>query len=311
VLTVAALTPSLDLTYLVPTLAVGEIHRTPSLVRCAGGKALNMARAATTVGANPQVVAILGGETGDLLTAMLRHEAMSLVAVPSPAETRICVSIAAADAPGLTEVYQEAAAVPDEVWTAFQAALEQGLTGDPGWLSISGRAPTGSTAGVAELVRLGHRRGVRVAVDTHGEALPEAVAARPALVKVNRYEAAELLQVAADTELLAMAEAIRSSSGALVVLTDGVAGSLALDGELALHADAPQLLGRFPVGSGDSFLGGLVAALDRQADLEQALRLATACGVANALMPGQGHFDAGAVDDIAPQVRIWRVSSGC
>jgi 1-phosphofructokinase family hexose kinase len=304
VLTVAALTPSLDLTYLVRSLRLGEIHRTPDLVSCAGGKPLNMARAAATVGAQVQSVAILGGPTGVTLTSLLAQEGLSVVAVPSPHDTRTCVSIAVADTGRLTEVYQEAPPVPDSVWREFSAALAAALTGSSGWLSVSGRAPSGASARITELVHTGHGFGVRVALDTHGDALPPALAARPDVVKVNRSEAAELLGAGPDADLLRMAQAVRRLSGGIVVLTDGVHGSLGVDGTTAVHATAPDLVGRFPVGSGDSFLGGLLAALDSGSQLEQALRLATACGVANALVPGQGRFEARTVDEIMPQVRL-------
>ena len=303
-LSVAALTPSLDLTYLLPSLALGQIHRTSDVVRCAGGKSLNMARAATTVGAATQVVALLGGNTGDMLAAMLRTEGLSVTEVRSPGETRTCVSIASAEPPGLTEVYEEAPAVPAGVWQEYRTTLEAAVAGSTGWLSISGRAPLGLDDGLAELVRAGMRNGLRVAVDTHGAALPGAVRERPALVKVNRVEAAELLAVSPGTALLTMADAVQERTGGTVVLTDGAAGALAVDGERALAAGAPQVTGAYPVGSGDSFLGGLLAALDRGADLADALRLGMACGVANALVPGQGYFALADADQIAAQVAI-------
>jgi 1-phosphofructokinase family hexose kinase len=306
VLTVAALTPSLDLTYLLPALTLGQIHRTSDVVRCAGGKSLNMARAATTVGAATQVVTLLGGNTGDMLAAMLRTEGLQVTQVRSPSETRTCVSVASVRPPGLTEVYEEAPAVPAEVWQEYRAALDAALAGSAGWLSISGRAPLGLDDGLGELVRSGRDHGLRVAVDTHGAALPGALRERPSVVKVNRLEAAELLGVRADTPLLGMARAVQARCDAVVVLTDGTAGALAVDGELALAAGAPEVTGAYPVGSGDSFLGGLLAALDRGADLAEALRLATACGVANALVPGQGHFALDSATEIAAEVRISR-----
>jgi 1-phosphofructokinase family hexose kinase len=307
VLTVAALTPSLDLTYLLPSLTLGQIHRTSHVVRCAGGKSLNMARAATTMGAATQVVALLGGDTGDMLAAMLRTEGLPVTEVRSSSETRTCVSIASTEPPGLTEVYEEAPAVPAEVWQDYGAALDEALGGSSGWLSISGRAPLGLDDGLGDLVRSGRDHGLRVAVDTHGAALPGAIREAPSVVKVNRLEAAELLGVRDDTPLLSMARAVQARCGAVVVLTDGAAGALAVDGELALGARAPEVTGAYPVGSGDSFLGGLLAALDRGADLADALRLATACGVANALVPGQGHFALESATDIAAEVRIRRL----
>jgi 1-phosphofructokinase family hexose kinase len=309
VITVAGLTPSLDLTYTVDSLRPGRIHRVPEVVRCAGGKALNMARAASTVGADVTVVAILGGPTGRSLQEMLASEGLAFTAVHSPAETRICVSIAAEDTGRLTEVYQEAAPLPAEVAESFMstiaAALPTGAGGAvPGWLSVSGRAPLGSAEMIADLVRVGKRAGVRVAVDTHAEALPRAIEARPTLIKINREEAAELLAAPPESDLLEMALDIRARCGAVVVLTDGTNGSLAVDDHAGIRAEAPSVIGGYPVGSGDSFLGGLVAALDQGAALGEALRTATACGVANALVPGQGHFSYRSFSDLAAAVQL-------
>jgi 1-phosphofructokinase family hexose kinase len=294
----------LDLTYLVDSLQLGQIHRVPDIVRCAGGKALNMARAAVTVGGDVQVVAVLGGTTGATLNRLLQAEDIAVKVVDSPVETRTCVSIAAADTGQLTEIYQEAAALPHDVWHQFQTTVASVLETTPGWLSISGRAPLGSAQMIADLVRTGRRHQVQVAVDTHSEALPLALAEGPALVKINRSEAADLLAVAPISSLIDMANAIRTRTGSIVVLTDGVAGAVAVDEQTAVHVQAPDLLGRYPVGSGDSFLGGLLTVLDRGENLEQAVRTATACAVANALVPGQGHFTPAEVDRIAPSVRV-------
>lgn len=307
-LTVAALTPSLDLTYTVDTLSLGTIHRVPEVVRCAGGKALNMARAATQVGADCAVVAILGGPTGAALEQLLRTEGLPVTVVESPAETRICVSIAATQPEQLTEVYQEAAPVPGAVYRRFLTEVERLLAAGPGWLSVSGRAPVGLTVAIADLVRLGRRTGAKVAVDSSGAALGSALAARPDLVKINRSEAAAELGSSEVDDLLTMAEALAVTSGAIVVLTDGTAGALALDGELAVHAAAPGAPGRYPVGSGDSFLGGLLAGLDRGEDLPAALRLATASAVANAQTPGPGQFAPDTVTRVAADVVLRTLS---
>lgn len=307
-ITVAGLTPSLDLTYSLEQLELGEIHRVPEVVRCAGGKALNMARAASRVGADCAVVVILGGPTGIALSEMLQAEGLAVTVVPSPAETRICVSLATADSAGLTEIYQEAAAVPATVWATFCSELTSALRTRPGWLALSGRAPAGSSEMIAELVRRGQRAGVRVALDCSGDALGPALAARPALVKINRYEAAGQLEVDAATDLLTMATALAEGCGATVVLTDGPAGALAVAGGMALYAPVPGPPGRYPVGSGDSFLGGLLAELDRGKDLRGALVTATGCAVANALAPGQGHFPAEAVARVAAEVELHEVS---
>jgi len=306
VITVAALSASLDLTYLLDTYRLGAVHRTPGPLAVAGGKALNMARAARAMGADVEVVALLGGTTGARVAEIAAAEGLPLVEVAAGAQTRSCVSVAAADTGELTEIYEDSAAVPAEALARFTDVLAGRLAARPGWLSVSGRGPTGSGDVVAGLVGLGRSAGAAVAVDTHGTALPGAVAAAPRLVKVNRAEAAELLGVPVDGDLTAMAAEIAARSGAAVVLTDATAGSVAVDRDGVGRVGPPAQRGRFAVGSGDSFLGGLLAALEAGADLTEAVRLGTGCGVANAMVPGQGHFDPALARRLAAEVRVER-----
>jgi 1-phosphofructokinase family hexose kinase len=304
VITVAALAPSLDLTYVVERLVPGEIHRPVEVVRCAGGKPLNMARAAARLGADAEVIAILGGATGRILRDALVEAGIATVEVPTSAETRTCVSIASREQDTLTEVYEYAAAVPPPVWKQLVAAVEVAVAHRPGWLSISGGPPRElPVEAIAELVRIGHRAGRRVALDTHGPALPTAVDARPDLVKINRAEATELLGESR-SDLLELAEAVRVRSRGLVVLTDAHLGAVATDGVDACRARLTDVHGAFPVGSGDSFLGALVTELDRGSAWVEGLRSAVAAGAANALVPGPGRFQREVVEELRVRVRI-------
>ena len=307
-ITVAALSPSLDLTYLVDTLAVGQIHRTAEPIAVAGGKALNMARAARSMGAECLAVALLGGPTGRQIAELMADEGLALVPIESGVNTRTCVSIGATSTGELTELYAEAAPVGSAALPALIDAVGDLLPDRPGWLSMSGRTPGGDAHAVARLVDLAHQHGVRVAVDTHSEALPEAVAHRPDLIKINRVEAAQLLDRPADTDLVEMATLISARSRGLVVLTDGPHGAVAVTGTSALRAHGSARRGAFPVGSGDAFLGGLVAALDLDVDLDRALAQAMGCAVANAMAPGQGRFDRALADQFAAEMIIEAVA---
>ncbi|GAA1427516.1 1-phosphofructokinase family hexose kinase [Microlunatus lacustris] len=307
VITVAALSPSLDLTYLLDSYQLGRVHRTPGPLAVAGGKALNMARAARAVGAEVVVVVLLGGPTGQRVARIAEAEGLELVVVEADAETRTCVSVAAADSGALTEIYEDSPAVPPAVLTRLASVLAGELGRRPGWLSISGRGPVGSAHAVPDLVRLGATAGVQVAVDTHGESLPGAVAAQPALLKINRAEAAEVLAVPEQGDLGAMAAALHDRSGAAVVLTDSTAGAVTAGSDGVWRVGPSTRRGRYAVGSGDSFLGGLLAGLDSSRPLAEAVRLGTGCAVANALVPGQGHFDVAVARSVAAETTLSRL----
>lgn len=309
-LTVAGVSPSLDLTYVVPSLRLGEIQRTSHVVRCAGGKSLNLARAASTLGASVCVVAILGGLTGAELAASVTAAGIELVPVGTPYETRCCVSIAATDTGKLTEVYQNAAPVPEAVWAGFLQELASVLDQRSGWLVISGGTPPGlDGAALAGVLDLAQRAGFRVAVDTYGPALAASVKLRPDVVKVNRVEAAALLEAPPDANLLEMARELQNRSTHLVVLTDGVQGSVLVDDAQLIRAEPLDSVGRFAVGSGDSFLAGLVTELDRGADHQTALRTAVAAGAANAMEPGPGNVTLSELRRLRGLVRLTAVGA--
>jgi 1-phosphofructokinase family hexose kinase len=303
VISAIALSPSLDVTYVVDELE--GIQRPRSAHRVAGGKALNAARAAAALGARVSAVAVLGAGVGQDVAAGARADGVDVHVVPGTEPTRACVSIFSAGTGRLTEVYERAVPVSaGEAATALDTAVE--LAADrPGWWLISGGMPEPAPGGLlADAVRRLHDAGVRVAVDSHGAALHDAVGARPDLVKVNRAEALELVGADQETSVPELLAAVHARTGGLVVITDGAAGAWATDGDRVLRARLAGHTGGFPVGSGDSFLGGLLVALDGGDDLSEALALATATGTANAQIPGAAVLDPALARRLAPEVRI-------
>jgi 1-phosphofructokinase/tagatose 6-phosphate kinase len=327
VISALALSPSLDVTYVVDELA--GIQRPRSVHRVAGGKALNAARAAVALGAGVSAVAVLGAGVGQDVADGARADGVEVHVVPGTEPTRSCVSIFSRATGRLTEIYERAVPVSaGTAATALDAAVE--LAGArPGWWFAAGALPDSAPENLlADAVRRLHDAGVRVAIDSHGAALRSAVGAGPDLVKVNRAEALELVDGAADVapadvtggaggaaagdgggvghspsmpELLA---AVRRRTGGLVVITDGAAGAWATDGDRVLQAQLAGHTGNFPVGSGDSFLGGLLVALDDGADLAAALALATATGTANAQVPGAAVLNPALARRLAQEVEI-------
>ena len=121
---------------------------------------------------------------------------------------------------------------------------------------------------------------------------------------INTQDVLPLWLVLLTVPLAAIAASIRERTGGVVVITDGVHGAVGYDGAPPMRARLWHPVGQYPVGSGDSFLGGLVTALDAGAPLEQAMRLATACGTANALVPGAARFERGTAEALVAEVEL-------
>jgi fructose-1-phosphate kinase PfkB-like protein len=92
-----------------------------------------------------------------------------------------------------------------------------------------------------------------------------------------------------------------------VVLTLGAEGAVLAAAEGCWHAAFAPLETASAVGSGDSFLAGLVAALTAGRDLPEALRWGVAAGAANALAEGGARFSREQFDSVLTGIRCGAV----
>lgn len=339
-----ALSPSIDVTYVVPELVPGTIHRLPQVYRVAGGKGFNVARAAHALGAPVVATGVLGGDTGAWMVAMLSRTGIRMAPVAGARPTRTCVSVADVSSGEFTEFYEPAPPITPRAWAELVATVARVCEEHPSWVSLSGSLPPGPVPeAIADLVSAAKGAGARVAVDTHSTALAAAVGAGADLVKVNVKEAAALLGMGAGTgypapgavedpgpatprepsrrrcpgadpafdpavlagKLLSaspgtqIAMVTAGTDGAVLVARDGVA--------VRLHVEAS---GDYPIGSGDSLLGGLLTVLtDPAADLVAAARLGIGAGAANALTPGAGVLDADTARQLAERVTVTPINA--
>ena len=160
--------------------------------------------------------------------------------------------------------------------------------------------------------------GVRVALDAEGERLRLALEAHPDVVKVNASEASAACSACRPRGATTRWRRRRSSAispaadGHAGVVTRGAEGVVLAAPDGTIYEGRLYVRGRYPVGSGDAFLAGLVTALDRGDDWEERLRLGLGAATANAEMPGAGKLEPGRAAALAEQadVTAGRIRSG-
>jgi 1-phosphofructokinase/tagatose 6-phosphate kinase len=308
-----AANPSVDKLFEVERLRPGTIHRPDGFVQVAGGKGLNVARAAYALGGEVRAVALLRGHTGKWLEEMLAAEGVRGSFVWTHGENRASLSVADRETGGLTEFYEHGSEVPEASWVETVHTVAELLPG-ASWLTISGSLPPGAPVeGYREVVAEARSAGVRVILDSEGERLRFALWGGPDVVKVNAHEAAELLDVSTETRAGAVTAAreLRERAGG-----DGRAGIVTrgADGVVLCAPDGScwegrlYVRGRYPVGSGDSFLAGLVVALDRGDAGDdrwgEALQLALGAATANAELAGAGRLEPARAVALAAQAEV-------
>jgi 1-phosphofructokinase family hexose kinase len=301
---------AIDKTAAVPRLVPGEIHRPEMLSVLPGGKALNVARAARTLGLDATVVAVLRGHAGDWMAEALAARGIPTRAIRADGETRTCLSILDRATGSLTEFYEAGLMLRPAGWSAVEEAVRAELAADPGGalVVVAGSLPPGAPHdGCARLAAVAAGAGARAVVDVDGAHLAAALEARPWLVKVNAREAGAATGIPTGDEAgsLQAAAALRARGAVVAAVTRGPDGAVLIDDEgSAWRIGPPPETGPYVVGSGDAFLAGLAAGLAAGHPLPEAARLGAAAACANALRPGQGELDPADVARVAPGVTI-------
>lgn len=308
-----SLNAAIDKIASVDELRPGEIHRPALLSVVPGGKALNVARAAATLGLPVRALAVLGGHAGDWMEAALRARAVEARAVRIGGETRTCLSVLDERTGRLTEFYEPGLTLDTEGWATVHEALATELVDDAAGsvVVLAGSLPPGAPADAyARLTVEASRAGARAVLDADRSALDLALPARPWLVKVNAQEAAAAAGTAGaeEADVLAAARALQARTAGAVLVTRGADGAVVLDeARMAWRVGPPPQRGRYPVGSGDSLLAGILVALASGHSLPEAARRGAAVAAANALRPGQGEFDPLDADRMLPAITLDRL----
>ncbi|MFF3347487.1 1-phosphofructokinase [Streptomyces sp. NPDC002779] len=301
--------PSLDRTYEVPALERGEVVRATGERMDPGGKGVNVSRAVAAAGRRTVAVLPLGGAPGAVVAELLAVQDIEVTAVRIAGATRSNIALAEPDgvltkinAPGpeLTAAEQE---------LLLETVREQSRDAD--WIACCGSLPRGlAPAWYADVVARAHAGGARIALDTSGRALLEALRERPDVVKPNAEELAEAVGRPLSTvgDAVKAAEELRGMGAGAVLASLGADGQLLVDGAGTWFGSARVDVVRSNVGAGDSSLAGFLIA---GGSGPEALASAVAHGAAavqlpGSVMPSPGDLDPSAVT-VTAEVPVNRV----
>lgn len=303
--------PALDRTIeLADVLSPGDVQQARSAREDPGGKGVNVARVLAGAGAPVTAVLPLAGD--DPYRALLGD--LTLRTVPAPGRVRANLALTEPDGettkinlPGTTLGEDDARALIDAVVAASDGA---------DWLALCGSLPPGVApdfyVDVVLAVRARCARPPRIAVDTSGRPLHEAVASGAVdLIKPNDEELVDLFvrlersvrplaitQVAKLTSdlrtrisrdpaaALEIARALAPQSVGAALITMGGDGAMLVDADGAHLAEPPAIDVRSTVGAGDSALAGYLLADLAGDDAAGRLRSAIRYGSATAALPG-------------------------
>ncbi|WP_372735030.1 1-phosphofructokinase family hexose kinase [Nocardioides sp.] len=306
--------PSIDRTIALPgALERGAVIRIEHMTSQAGGKGVNISRAAATAGV--PTLAVLPARPDDQFVSELLAAGIATHPCPRSGEIRVNLTLTEPDGT-TTKLNSPGAELGADDLAELADALARSAAG-AAWTVLAGSLPPGAPADFYAQLLPRLTGSTRVAVDTSEAplvALVEALdGAAPALMKPNAEELASLTggdpdRLEADPALAAAAAQILIERGVGAVLaTLGAHGAVLVDRDGAWVATPPAIDVVSTVGAGDCSLFGYILGDLRGLPAPERLALAVAYGSAAAALPGTTIPGPGEVRPDAVAVRALEV----
>ncbi len=271
----------------------------------AGGKGINVARAARRLGAPVKATGVEGGVTGWMLEELLSKEGLPHDLFIIGAETRVNTTRVTSDGrvervlhpgPRMTRVEHKA-------FEAFFARQTRGY----GTIVFSGSLPPGfPLAFWMRLLKIARRAGACVVVDTSAAALAAALKCGVDIIKPNRAEAEEVLGRRLRSKA-AIKKALHTFLGygiKKVLISLGHEGLAACEEGRDVTVRVPCIKEGHAVGCGDAALAGFLVADRSGKGLRASACFAAACGTANLLCVKPGDITKKDIQRIGQKVRL-------
>lgn len=279
------LNPALDLTVRLATLEPGAVNRSETMLTHAAGKGVNVAQVLADLGHQVTVGGFLGEDNPQAFEALIARRGFADAFIRVPGETRSNIKIAEHDG-RITDINAPGPFVDEQ---AQQELLKWVTMIGPEFdaVVVAGSLPRGVSPqwfqGLLEQLK---SLGLKVALDTSGEALRAGLKVGPWLVKPNTEELAEALGNATDA-----VSQLHPLGVEHVVVSDGAAGVSWFSPGRSLHATPPKVSVASTVGAGDSLLAGMLHGLLSGDTPEHTLRRATAIAAMAVTQIGFGISD--------------------
>lgn len=302
-----SLNAAVDVAYVIENLAVDRINNVKALQRFAGGKANNCAR--VLAGALAQRVVATGfasGNAGRFIQDDLKTRGIQTDYEHTHGENRSCFAIVDPVNGTVTEIREKGPTLTEENCERFLVRFRRLLDG-AALVILSGSLPPGVPADFyGRLTEAARGQGVPTIVDAAGAALQQALASRPYMVKPNEEELAQWAgrPLTTEADVLDAARSLLAAGPETVLVSLGERGAVAVTPDGAWHGVPPRITPVNTVGSGDSMVAGWAAGICQGLSLTETLRLAVACGTANALTQGVAEVDPVELAHLQQQIQI-------
>ena len=287
-----SMNPCWDKTARIPRFRLDAPNRIQPEHLNVGGAGVNVARAVKALGGETELIGL--DFSGEPVRAAMEREDIPCKLFPLLGDMRVYLKLLETDTGRVLEIEEPGAAVSEDSLKAIlYGMLEAASAG--AWYALCGSLPPGAPPDT-------YRRfcsaiqawNCPVAVDCDGEALREAVQAKPALITPSIQEFCQLTGADPDNgiEVLNACRRLCFQGVRRVCLTWGTKGAWLVSAKGAWACDAARIDGSVTPGCGEVFLAAMLTALSRGMPDPEALRFASAAACIGPLPFQRNEIDA-------------------
>lgn len=273
------LNPAIDRTLVIGDFKLGAVNRVGSESTQAGGKGVNVAAALAGYGQQVSAAGFLGADNEAAFREFFAAKGIEDLFIRLPGVTRVGIKIIDPILRQTTDINFPGLAPSAADLAEMQRKISRC---DAQWGVLAGSLPPGVAPGFyGEIIVALKGRGVRVALDTSGEALRQSIASAPTVIKPNAQELEALVgrSLPTETEVIAAARTLLSGGIELVAVSRGADGACFVTADEVVVARPRQIEVGSTVGAGDALLAGIIAGYLEKLPLVECARLATAFAV--------------------------------
>lgn len=302
---VVNLNASVDKRYKISEVTKGSVMRASHVDNTPGGKGIHVANVVTILKEDCIATGFLGGKTGEFIEEKLNEYNIRQDFVKIQGDTRECIAIITDDLTQ-TEILEPGPEVKISEQDEFIKKYTE-LIKDSDIIVASGSLPRNIPKDFyGKLIKMANDLGKKFLLDTSGDLLKEGIKTKPFFIKPNKDEIEALTgrKIESVEDAISEIKEFHKQGIELVVISLGSDGSVAGYNNKFYKVNVPKVNAVNPVGSGDSYVGGIAVALQRGYNIEDMLKYASACGTANALEEETGFVNKNTVEDLFNQISI-------
>lgn len=302
---VVNLNASVDKRYEMINLSKGSVMRARTVENTPGGKGIHVANVATILDEECLVTGFLGGKTGEFIEERLKSYGIKSDFLKIKGETRECLAIITDDLMQ-TEILEPGPVIDEKEQVKFREKFNE-LSESANIIVISGSVPQNiKVTFYRDLIEIANKKNKRVLLDTSGKLLDEGIKGKPYFIKPNRDEIEVLTgrKIQSTNDAINEIKNFQNEGIEFVVISLGEEGSVVGFNKKIYKVSVPKVNAINPVGSGDSYVAGIAIGLARNYDIKDVLKLASACGTANAMEKETGSVKKEVVDELINKIII-------